>query len=67
MVDIYTIGHSNYSMERFVEILSAVPFMIGITLLKYHMKGSSHLFILFIIITYMQFLFNKKVCLAYLF
>ena len=35
-------------MERFVEILSAVPFMIVITLLKYHMKGTSQVLILFI-------------------
>ena len=41
-------GKIDLIMERFVEILSAVPFMIVITLLKYHMKGSSHLFILFI-------------------
>ena len=41
-------GKIDLIMERFVEILSAVPFMIVITLLKYHMKGSSHLLILFI-------------------
>ena len=35
-------------MERIVEILSAVPFMIVITLLKYHMGGTSDAIILFI-------------------
>ena len=41
-------GKIDLIMERFVEILSAVPFMIVITLLKYHMKGSSHIIVLFI-------------------
>ena len=41
-------GKIDLIMERFVEILSAVPFMIVITLLKYHMGGSSHLLVLFI-------------------
>ena len=41
-------GKLDLMMERFVEILSAVPFMIVITLLKYHMQGSSQVLILFI-------------------
>ena len=41
-------GKVDIIMERIVEILSAVPFMIVITLLKYHMKGSSQVLILFI-------------------
>lgn len=35
-------------MERIVEILSAVPFMVVITLLKYHMGTSSQVLVLFI-------------------
>lgn len=41
-------GKVDLVMERIVEILSAVPFMIVITLLKYHMRGSSQVLILFI-------------------
>ena len=41
-------GKADMIMERIVEILSAVPFMIVITLLKYHMGGTSHTIILFI-------------------
>ncbi len=41
-------GKIDLVMERFVEILSAVPFMIVITLLRYHMEGSSQVLILFI-------------------
>lgn len=41
-------GKVDMILERIVEILSAVPFMIVITLLKYHMKGSSQALILFI-------------------
>ena len=41
-------GKVDIIMERIVEILSAVPFMIVITLLKYHMNGSSQVLILFI-------------------
>lgn len=41
-------GKIDLLMERLVEILSAVPFMIVITLLKYHMMGSSQVLILFI-------------------
>ena len=41
-------GKVDLVMERIVEILSAVPFMIVITLLKYHMKGSSDVIVLFI-------------------
>ena len=41
-------GKVDMIMERIVEILSAVPFMIVITLMKYHMKGSSQVLILFI-------------------
>ena len=41
-------GKIDLIMERFVEILSAVPFMIVITLLKYHMANASQVLILFI-------------------
>jgi len=41
-------GKIDLIMERIVEILSAVPFMIVITLLKYHMGGTSQVVILFI-------------------
>lgn len=41
-------GKIDLFMERFVEILSAVPFMIVITLLKYHMEGTSPVIIVFI-------------------
>ena len=41
-------GKIDILMERFVEILSAVPFMIVVTLLKYHMKTSPQVLILFI-------------------
>lgn len=41
-------GKIDILMERFVEILSAVPFMIVVTLLKYHMMKSSQVLILFI-------------------
>ena len=41
-------GKIDLVMERIVEILSAVPFMIVITLLKYHMHGTSQALILFI-------------------
>ena len=41
-------GKVDLIMERVVEILSAVPFMIVITLLKYHMGGTSQALILFI-------------------
>lgn len=41
-------GKTDLIMERFSEILNAVPFMIVITLLKMHMRGSSQLLILFI-------------------
>ena len=41
-------GKIDLVMERFVEILSAVPFMIVITLLKYHMEGTSPIIILII-------------------
>ena len=41
-------GKIDLVMERFVEILSAVPFMIVITLLKYHMEGTSPILILII-------------------
>ena len=41
-------GKVDLIMERIVEILSAVPFMIVITLLKYHMGRSSQALILFI-------------------
>ena len=41
-------GKIDIVMERLVEILSAVPFMIIVTLLKYHMADSSQVLILFI-------------------
>ena len=41
-------GKVDMIMERIVEILSAVPFMIVITLLRYHMKGANQALILFI-------------------
>ena len=41
-------GRIDMIMERIVEILSAVPFMIVITLLKFHMQSSSQVLILFI-------------------
>lgn len=41
-------GVADMLMERVADILSAVPFMIVITLLKMHMKSSSQLLILFI-------------------
>ena len=47
-VEGYYGGKIDLVMERIVEILSAVPFMIVITLLKYHMGGTSHVIILFI-------------------
>ena len=41
-------GTLDLMMERFCDILGAVPFMIVISLMKYHMKGTSHILILFI-------------------
>ena len=41
-------GKIDLVMERIVEILSAIPFMIVITLLKYHMENSSQILVLFI-------------------
>ena len=41
-------GKIDLLMERFVDVLSAVPFMIVITLLKYHMPGSNQVLVLFI-------------------
>lgn len=41
-------GKIDLVMERISEILSALPSMIVITLLKYHMGSSSHVIILFI-------------------
>ncbi len=40
-------GKIDIAMERFVELLSSIPFMIVITLLKYHFDAS-HILILFI-------------------
>ena len=40
-------GKTDLIMERFVELLSAIPFIIVITLLKYHFDAS-HILILFI-------------------
>lgn len=41
-------GKIDIAMERFVEILGAVPTMIVITLLRYHMGASSQTLVLFI-------------------
>ncbi len=41
-------GKTDLVMERISDILSAIPMMIVITLLKYHMEGSSHILILFL-------------------
>ena len=41
-------GITDLLMERFVDILSAVPFMVVITLLKYHMETSSQVLVIFI-------------------
>lgn len=41
-------GKLDLAMERFCEILGAVPTMIVITLLKYHMGTSSQILVLFI-------------------
>ena len=41
-------GKVDLIMERIVEILSAVPFMIVITLLKYHMETVNHALLIFI-------------------
>ena len=41
-------GKIDMAMERFVEILGAVPTMIVITLLKYHMGTTSQVIVLFI-------------------
>ena len=41
-------GKIDLFMERFVEILGAVPFMIVISLLKYHMEGVSPVLIVFL-------------------
>lgn len=41
-------GKTDIIMERIVDILSAVPFMVVITLLKYHMRDSGQVLILFI-------------------
>ena len=40
-------GKTDIIMERIVELLSSIPFMIVITLLKYHLKVS-HMLVLFI-------------------
>ena len=44
----YSGGKTDLFMERFSEILGAVPTMIVITLLKYHMGASSQALVLFI-------------------
>jgi len=41
-------GKIDLCMERFAEILGSVPTMIVITLLKYHMGSTSHIWVLFI-------------------
>ena len=44
----YCGGKIDLTMERFAEILGAVPSMIVITLLKYHMGSTSQVLVLFI-------------------
>lgn len=41
-------GKIDIVMERLVEILSAIPFMVVITLLNYHMRNSSQILILIV-------------------
>ena len=41
-------GAADLVMERITDVLSAVPMMIVITLLKYHMEGTSQILILFL-------------------
>lgn len=41
-------GKADLIMERISDILSAIPMMIVITLLKLHMGGSSHVLVLFL-------------------
>lgn len=48
MIEGYYGGAADLIMERVSDILSAIPFMIVITLLKLHMKGASQMIILFI-------------------
>ncbi len=47
-VEGYYGGKLDLTMERISDILSAVPMMIVITLLKYHMGGASHILVLFL-------------------
>lgn len=47
-VEGYYGGKIDLTMERISDILSAVPMMIVITLLKLHMGGSSHIIVLFL-------------------
>ncbi len=41
-------GVTDIVMERITDILSAIPMMIVITLLKYHMKSAGHILVLFL-------------------
>lgn len=41
-------GKVDLTMERVSDILGSIPFMVVITILKYHMEGTSHLLILFL-------------------
>lgn len=41
-------GKIDLVMERIVEILNAIPFMVVVTLLKYHLGSSSQMLVLFI-------------------
>lgn len=41
-------GAIDLTMERITDVLSAIPMMIVITLLKYHMEGTSQILILFL-------------------
>lgn len=47
-VEGYYGGKADLIMERVSDILSAIPMMIVITLLKYHMGGASHMLVLFL-------------------
>ena len=41
-------GKIDLIMERIIDILASIPFMIVITLLKFHMESANHILILFI-------------------
>lgn len=41
-------GKIDLFMERFIEILNAIPLMVVITLMKFHMENTSHITLLFL-------------------